>query len=96
MVPLRDLRHNEGFLSDVAAGLPDIHLPVLLLCGEHDPVRTVGVQRRLAQVLPNPTEVVIPGEAHFPHEGDPESVAGAILGWAENTGIVRTLAGAAR
>ena len=89
LVPLRDLRDNSGFLTEVTDGLPGMALPVLLLCGEHDPVRRAGVQRRLAEVLPNATEVVIPGEAHFPHEGDPESVAGAILGWAANSGIVR-------
>lgn len=95
MVPLRDLRDNNDFLSAVAQGLPDLRLPVLLLCGEHDPVRRAGVQSRLARTLPRATEVVIPGEAHFPHEGDPESVAGAILGWATNCGIVRAAEGVA-
>jgi haloalkane dehalogenase len=88
LVPLRDLRDNHQFLQTVASGLPGMQLPVLLLFGQHDPVRRVGVQRRLAETLPNATEVVIPGEAHFPHEGDPESVAGAILGWAANTEIL--------
>lgn len=88
LVPLRDLRNNSAFLNAVADGLSGIGLPALLLFGEHDPVRRVGVQRRLAEILNDATDVVIPGEAHFPHEGDPESVAGAILGWATERGIV--------
>ncbi len=94
LTPLRDLRHNTTFLTTVADGLTAMGLPVLLICGEHDPVRRVGVQSRLAATLDAATEVVIPGEAHFPHEGDPESVAGAILGWATHHGIVRNRQGA--
>lgn len=88
LVPLRELRDNEHFMRSVADGLPLMQMPALLLFGEHDPVRRVGVQRRLAETLRHSTEVVIPGEAHFPHEGDPESVAGAIVEWAGDLGIV--------
>ena len=88
LIPLRDLRDNSAFVGTVARELSGVALPALLLFGENDPVRRVGVQDRLAAMLSNATSVVIPDEAHFPQEGDPESVAGAILGWAAGAGIL--------
>lgn len=84
---LRDLRENDAFMQPLRDAIPEIDLPVLLLYGEHDPMRKVGVQDRLERELPNATSVVIPGEAHFPHEGDPEGLARAVLGWAWREGI---------
>jgi haloalkane dehalogenase len=95
LVPLRDLQDNHTFLASIAAALPRITLPVLLICGEHDPVRRAGVHDRLADTLPDVTSFVVTGVAHFPHEGDPEAVAGAILGWALQKDIVSLTAEAA-
>lgn len=88
LVPLRDLRGNGAFLREVRDGLPNLELPVLLLYGEHDPMRRIGIQDRLSEELPRSTRAVIPGEAHCPHEGDPEAVATAILDWAREERLV--------
>ena len=90
MVTFRDLHANHAFLADIAAGLPHMDLPVLVIAGEKDPVHRSGALTRLARRLPNATFVEVPGEAHFPHEGDPETVAGAVLGWAVEAGILQT------
>ncbi|MEZ4415946.1 MAG: alpha/beta fold hydrolase [Gemmatimonadota bacterium] len=89
MVTFRDLNRNDAFLSGVRDGLSAMDLPVLVVAGEKDPVHQAGALRRLAECLPDSTFVEVPGEAHFPHEGDPETVAGAILGWAREVGILQ-------
>lgn len=39
-------------------------MPVLLLCGDADPISPVAVGRRLAELLPRAELVVIPGGTH--------------------------------
>lgn len=84
---LGDLRENETFMRAVRDELPRLTLPVLLIYGEHDPMRRIGVQDRLMDELPRATRFIVPGEAHFPHEGDPATFVDAVSEWARATGI---------
>lgn len=55
-----------------------IDVPTLLLVGEASPSHLVGASRYLQQGLANVTETVFPGQNHFAHVMDPESVVQAI------------------
>lgn len=84
---LRDLRQDQDFLGEVAGALPSLAIPVLVVAGAADPVHRAGAMDALARAVPHPTVVEIPGESHFPHEGDPDTLAGAVLGWARAVGL---------
>lgn len=49
---------------DLAARLPEIQIPVLLLWGDADPISPVAVGRRLAELFPNAKLVIVPGGTH--------------------------------
>ncbi len=50
--------------DDMSERLREIRAPALLLWGDADPISPVAVGRRLAQLLPNSTLVVVPGGTH--------------------------------
>jgi pimeloyl-ACP methyl ester carboxylesterase len=50
---------------DLAARLPGVTAPTLLLWSDADPISPLGVGRRLAQLLPRAELVVIPGVDHM-------------------------------
>lgn len=55
-----------------------IDVPTLLLVGEVSPSHLVGASNHLRQRMPDTTESVFPGQNHFVHVMDPQSVAAAI------------------
>lgn len=50
--------------DDLTAELPRIDVPTLLLWGDADPISPVAVGRRLTQLLPRASLVVVPGGTH--------------------------------
>jgi pimeloyl-ACP methyl ester carboxylesterase len=50
---------------DLAAGLPGVTAPTLLLWSDADPISPLGVGRRLAGLLRNAELVVVPGVDHM-------------------------------
>ena len=49
---------------DLSARLCELHMPVLLLWGDRDPISPVAVGERLAELLPNATLIVVEGGDH--------------------------------
>lgn len=54
----------SGYHEDLAARLPGIRVPTLLLWGDADPISPVAVGRRLASLLPRAELHVFPGGDH--------------------------------
>lgn len=50
--------------DDMTSQISSIEAPTLLLWGDADPISPVAVGRRLAQLLPNSTLLVVPGGTH--------------------------------
>jgi pimeloyl-ACP methyl ester carboxylesterase len=63
---------------DLRSILPRIHHPVLLVCGEKDPVVGKDCETELLDGLPSAKRVGIPGCAHFPYYSHPETLAGIV------------------
>lgn len=53
---------RDGFNSNL------IDHPVLMIYGQYDPVKLLGVPKRLSKILHRPENHIVKGEAHFPHE----------------------------
>jgi pimeloyl-ACP methyl ester carboxylesterase len=60
---------------DLRSVLPEIRQPVLLLCGDGDPLIGASQEEVLLQGLPNVGRVVIPGCGHMASYTHPEAVA---------------------
>jgi len=58
--------------SNLAEGLDELHMPVLIITGDDDRIVPTGQSVRLAGELPNAELVVIPDCGHVPHEECPE------------------------
>src|SRR5262245_63059099 len=50
---------------DLAARLPTVTAPTLLIWSDADPISPLGVGRRLAELLPRAELVVVPGVDHM-------------------------------
>jgi len=60
---------------DLRPLLPEVRQPVLLVCGDRDPVATAEDEEVLLQGLPNAGRVVIEGCGHVPSYTHPEALA---------------------
>jgi pimeloyl-ACP methyl ester carboxylesterase len=60
---------------DIRGILPDIRQPVLLICGDRDPLIHGAHEEVLLNGLPNAARMVIPGAGHMPSYSHPEMVA---------------------
>jgi pimeloyl-ACP methyl ester carboxylesterase len=60
---------------DIRRILPEIRQPVLLLCGDRDPLITSAHEDVLLKGLPNAGRIIIPGAGHMPSYSHPEMVA---------------------
>ena len=60
---------------DLRKVLPEIRQPVLLVCGDHDPLVGRSCENELLQGLPNARRVVFSGCGHFPYLTHPETLA---------------------
>jgi 3-oxoadipate enol-lactonase len=60
---------------DIRRILLHIRQPVLLVCGDRDPLITAAHEEVLLKGLPNAGRIVIPGAGHMPSYTHPESLA---------------------
>lgn len=70
--PLKDV--------DVTAQLRGLHLPLLLVCGEHDEA-TPEATRSYAELAPRADVIVVEGAAHVANYDRPEAYLSALRGW---------------
>lgn len=63
---------------DMTSELPNIDIPTLVVCGEHDVISTVDEMRSIADALPNATFVEVPGSGHMSPLEAPDIVNAAI------------------
>lgn len=64
--------------SDMTSELPSVHVPTLVICGEHDSISTANEMRSIADRLPNANFVEVAGSGHMTPLEDPHSVTSAI------------------
>ncbi len=55
-------RRSSGVRSDVAAALPQVQVPLLVVVGDKD--ETLPDSQRLSETVPNAQLVILPGEDH--------------------------------
>jgi pimeloyl-ACP methyl ester carboxylesterase len=60
---------------DLRRILPEIRQPVLLLCGDRDPLIRAAHEDVLLQGLPNAARILLPGAGHMPSYTHPEMMA---------------------
>jgi proline iminopeptidase len=76
------LRHfasgGEYGLVDNRARLSELDIPVLVLSGEHDRTTPAASAHRLAEILRDADEVVVPGAAHMLLQEQPEATLAAL------------------
>ncbi|MBN1320511.1 MAG: alpha/beta fold hydrolase, partial [Thermoleophilia bacterium] len=63
---------------DLAAGLPGIETPVLLLCGRHDPQTPLQMAEQLHDLLPKARLVVFENSGHSPFVEEPRAFEQAV------------------
>ncbi|WP_264210154.1 alpha/beta fold hydrolase [Leisingera thetidis] len=66
---------------DQQATLRRVHVPTLVLAGEHDTITPVAKLQLLAQLVPVAQLEVIPEAGHFPVLEQPDAVNRALLRW---------------
>ena len=64
---------------DRRANLPHIHVPTLLLAGEHDRNAPSAVMRKMAQAIAGSTFLELPGVGHLQNLEAPEAFDAAVL-----------------
>jgi pimeloyl-ACP methyl ester carboxylesterase len=74
----REMRVIDGFGADLDR-FGTLTAPTLLVVGELSPPWLVEVSRQLQRAIANSRLVVIEGQAHDAHLGDPEALAAVIL-----------------
>jgi pimeloyl-ACP methyl ester carboxylesterase len=65
--------------SDSTALLPQINVPTLVVCGQHDRISPVEEMRQMAQAIPHSRFVEIPGAGHMAPLEAPAAVNAAVL-----------------
>ena len=80
---LYNLKESEHFMQSIQKGFETTlkHKPALLMYGDNDPVKEMGIADRIHHLLPNSELFLIPNEGHFPHEGQAEMMAQIIDDW---------------
>lgn len=78
--PMRAVAHRAYLLHhlDLRPLLPHIQPPVLLICGEHDPLVSKSCEQELLHGLPRVLRVELSGCGHLPQFSHPELLAQAI------------------
>lgn len=63
---------------DMTSELPNVDVPTLVICGEHDVISTVDEMRSIAEKLPNAMFVEVAGSGHMSPLESPDLVNSAI------------------
>jgi proline iminopeptidase len=71
---------------DVTARLPELLLPTLFVCGEHDEA-TPETTRDYARLVPGSQTIVIEGAAHVANYDQPEAYMRVLRGWLDRHGL---------
>lgn len=79
---LQRRRDQQGVLRRIA-------VPVLILCGEEDPVVPVKRHNFMAELIPGARLEVLAGAGHYPALEQPEAVAHALRGWLQEPLVLR-------
>jgi 3-oxoadipate enol-lactonase len=66
---------------DFVTQLPNLRLPLLVLCGADDPGTPASENRRIAGLVPGARYEEIPNTKHFPNVEAPEPFNRIMLGW---------------
>lgn len=76
-VPIRAVGRQArmGHHIDLRPMLPEIRQPILLVCGDRDPVIREEMTQQLLDGLPNAGRVVLEGSGHVPSLTHPEALA---------------------
>jgi pimeloyl-ACP methyl ester carboxylesterase len=74
--------------TDIRSLLSSIRQPVLLVCGEHDPLVGSQCEEILMDGLPNAGRVEIPGSGHVPYLSHPDTLADVIRDFLTPVGVV--------
>jgi haloalkane dehalogenase len=82
---LFNLKESEVFMKKIKQGFETTlnSKPTLLIYGENDPVKEIGIADRIHQLMPNSELFLIDKEGHFPHEGQPKQMSQIIHHWIE-------------
>jgi len=80
---LASLKKEEPLMKKLHQSFETIfqNIPALLIYGEKDPVHQLGISHRIRNLLPYAELHLVPGEAHFPYEGESEQIALVIEKW---------------
>lgn len=80
---LSSLRREKTMMEKVRWGFENTlrDKPILLLNGDKDPLYELGIPDRIMASCTQSTLKLIPGEGHFPHEGQPALMAKYIRSW---------------
>ena len=74
-------------LEQLAADLPRLSVPLLLLHGAADPMVPPSVSHEVAGRVAGARDVLLPGLGHLAHEEAPTAVAAEIAAFAEGLGV---------
>lgn len=64
--------------ADMTSELPNIDVPTLVICGQHDVISPVAEMRSIADALPSASFFEVPGSGHMSPLEDPRAVNAAI------------------
>ena len=80
---LPNLKESESFMKRIKQGFETTinTKPTLLIYGEKDPVKELGIVDRIHQLIPNSKLYLIDNEGHFPHEGQSKQMSQIIHNW---------------
>lgn len=86
---LHSIRTEPQLMSDVKAGFENQlnGKPILMIYGEKDPVQELGIPDRIKGMMKNAELHFVKGEAHFPHEGQPEYMSSIIDQWMKRVSL---------
>lgn len=75
---------GSGFARIDADQIRDVHIPTLLLNGEHSPALFHRLTDRLEELLPRCERLKIPAASHIMHEDNPSAYSEAVLSFLAN------------
>ena len=80
---LFNLKESEVFMKKIKRGFETVlnSKSTLLIYGEKDPVKELGIADRIHKLIPNSELFLIDKEGHFPHEGQPKQMSQIIHHW---------------